>query len=108
MKQLSCCTETTHVRPGVFEVMVLIRAGAQRAEKRGTCRVKQSECKLSEPVLLGPIGSPMPIGTDWIPFLSSFAYNRFADLLAIRVSLDEEGLVAVLHNYDTDRILRHS
>jgi hypothetical protein len=50
----------------------------------------------------------MPIGTDWIPFLSSFAYNRFADLLAIRVSLEEEALVAVLNNYDTDRLLRHS
>jgi hypothetical protein len=50
----------------------------------------------------------MPIGTVRIPFLSRPAYNRFADLLAIRVSLDEEALVAVLNNYDTDRLLRHS
>jgi hypothetical protein len=72
------------------------------------CRVKQFESKLSEPLLLGLIESPMPIGTVWIPFLSRPFYNRFADLLAIRVSLDEEALVALLNNFDTDRLVRHS
>jgi hypothetical protein len=90
--------------------MVLIRADVAIPASREARDLsgKQSECKLSEPVLLGLIESPMPIGTVWIPFLSRSSYNRFADLLAICVSLDEEALVALLNNFDTDRLLRHS
>jgi hypothetical protein len=62
-------------------------------KKRGTYQVKRFESKLTEPLLLGLIESPMPIGTVWIPFLPRPFYNRFADLLAIRVSLNEEALV---------------
>ena len=72
------------------------------------CQVKQSESELSKGLLLGLIEIPMPIGTVWIPCLSRLFYNRFADLLATRVSLDEEALVALLNNFDTERLLRHS
>ena len=69
---------------------------------------KQSESKLSEPLLLGLIESPMPIGAVWIPFPSRPFYNQLANRLAIRVCLDEETLVALLNNFDADWLLRHS
>ena len=51
---------------------------------------------------------PTPIGAVWIPFLSRTFYNRLANRLAMRVCLDEETLVALLNNFDTNWLLRHS
>ena len=69
---------------------------------------KQSESKLSETLLLGLIEIPTPIGAVWIPFLSRTFYNQLANRLAMRVCLDEETLVALLNNFDTNWLLRHS
>jgi hypothetical protein len=58
----------------------------------------------SEALFLALIKIPIPIWTVGVPLLSRQLNDRLAYLLAVGKGLEEESLIAFLHNLYTDRL----